>query len=201
MLYEVIFDIETKSWFTETGTSDPKDLGASIVSLYARKLDDDHNEIEGQMLSFWESEFDQMWKYFLEADRIIGFNSIDFDVRVLEAYAPKDFAKLPHFDIILHVKNAFGHRVSLNAIARDTLGDTKIDSGANAVMYWQSGDPEKLALLKKYCEADVDITKRIYDYGLRTKKLKFTDKWNTPRVIDIDFSYPPQSSSVQTSLF
>jgi len=39
---------------------------------------------------------------------------------------------------------------SLNAIAKESLGSTKIDSGANAVKYWQQGDRQSLALLQKY---------------------------------------------------
>jgi DEAD/DEAH box helicase domain-containing protein len=200
-MYEVIFDIETQKFFDDTGTSDPADLGVSVVSLYSRKLDENFREIEGAMYSFWEKELDQMWKLFWDADRIIGFNSVNFDVPALGPYAPQGFSKLPHFDILSQVKDVFGRRISLNRIAKDTLGNTKIDSGANAIIYWQKGDTESLAKLKKYCEADVSITRDIYDFGLKNKTLKFTDHWNNPRTIDVDFSYPKAASSTQTSLF
>jgi hypothetical protein len=42
----------------------------------------------------------------------------------------------------------------------------------------------------KYCEADVDITKKIYDFGLKNKFVKFTDYWNSERTVPVDFSYP-----------
>ncbi len=201
-MYEVIFDLETQKFFDDTGTSDPADLGVSVVSLYTRKLDDNCQEISGQMLSFWEDQLEAMWKYFREADRIIGFNSINFDIPALRPYAPADFSKLPHFDILDHVKESFGRRVSLNRIAKDTLGDAKIDSGANAIIYWQKHDPESLAKLQSYCESDVRITRDIYDYGLKNSHLKFTDHWNTPREISINFSYPKAAvSTAQTSLF
>jgi DEAD/DEAH box helicase domain-containing protein len=154
------------------------------------------------MLSFWEDELGEMWKYFREADRIIGFNSLNFDVPALKPYAPPDFAKLPHFDLMNHVKEAFGRRVSLNSIARDTLGNLKNDSAANAIIYWAKHDKASLAKLKKYCEMDVILTRDIYDYGLKNKSLKFTDHWNTPRQIPVDFSYPADvPSSAQPSLF
>jgi uncharacterized protein YprB with RNaseH-like and TPR domain len=200
--FEVIFDIETQKFFDETGTSDPADLGVSIVSLYSRKLDPDLKEISGEMLSFWEDELGEMWKHFRGADRIIGFNSLHFDVPALKPYAPPDFAKLPHFDLMNHVKEAFGRRISLNSIARDTLGNTKNDSAANAGIYWRRHDKASLAKLKKYCEMDVTLTRDIYDYGLKNKTLKFTDHWNTPRTIEVDFSYPSDTvSSAQPSLF
>jgi DEAD/DEAH box helicase domain-containing protein len=200
--FEVIFDLETQSWFDQTGTNDPRDLKVSLVSLYTRQLDQSLQEISGEIKSFWESDLSLMWKYFLQADRIIGFNSVNFDVPVLRPYAPAGFSKLPHFDILDHVKVASGRRVSLNKIARDTLGTAKTDSGANAVMYWQKGDQASLAKLKSYCEADVRITRDIYDFGLKHKYLKFTDHWNNPRKIEVDFSYSQNSSpSAQPSLF
>jgi DEAD/DEAH box helicase domain-containing protein len=200
--YEVIFDIETQKFFDDTGTTDPADLGVSLVSLYSRKLTPDLAEEKGEMLSFWEDELEKMWKYFREADRIIGFNSLNFDVPALKPYAPPDFSKLPHFDILNHVREAFGKRISLNRIAKDTLGNVKNDSGANAVIYWQKHDPASLAQLRKYCEMDVALTRDIYDYGLKNGHLKFTDHWNTPRQISVDFSYSVDSASAaQPSLF
>jgi len=202
-MFETIFDLETKSFFNDSGTSDPADLGVSLVSIYYRELDADHKEVSGRTLSFWETEIDKMWKYFWESDRIIGFNSLHFDVPALKPYSPAGFAKLNHFDLLSVVKEETGRRFSLNSFAKTTLGIEKIDSGANAISYWQSQDPQKLALLKKYCEADVDITKRIYDFGKENKYLKYIDFWNTVRTVEIDFSYPanftPQDK--QVSLF
>jgi DEAD/DEAH box helicase domain-containing protein len=185
---EVIFDLETQTWFDEADTADPADLGVSVVCLYTRQLDADLKEVKGEMLSFWENQLPDMWKYFRQANRIIGFNSINFDVPVLKPYAPSDFSGLPHFDILNHVKEAFGRRISLNRIAKETLGQTKTDSGANAVRYWQKGDKASLAKLEKYCRADVAITRDIYDHGLHHHHLRFTDHWNNPRLIAVDFS-------------
>lgn len=202
-IFEVIFDLETQKFFDDTGTADPADLGVSVVSLYSRRLGEDLKETTGEMHSFWEHELDRMWKYFQTADRIIGFNSLNFDVPVLRPYAPAGFSKLPHFDILNHVKKVFGRRVSLNKIAADTLGTAKTDSGANAVKYWRLHDQVSLDKLKSYCEADVLITRDIYDHGLHHHHLKFTDHWNTPRKIDVDFSYPSSggASAPQPSLF
>lgn len=203
-IYEVIFDVETKQFFDDTGTSDPGDLGVSVVSLYHRRLDENHHEIDGEMSSFWEQDFGQMWKYFLEADRIIGFNSLGFDVPALKPYAPPSFTKLDsHFDILAKLQAIVGRRMSLNALAKDTLGNTKTDSGANALVYWAKGDPESLAKLRSYCEADVALTRDLYDFTRDHKLLKYTDHWNNPRTVEVDFSYPVDyaTSARQPSLF
>lgn len=201
MVNEVIFDIETKKIFDDIEGNNPADLGISIVSIYKRQLDDNFNEVSGKMDSFFEEDFPKMWGLFSNVDRIIGFNSLHFDVPAVAPLAPYDFKKLTHFDIMDHVKDSIGFRLSLNAIATETLGHTKIDNGLNAVFYWQQHTEESLAKLKKYCEMDVIVTKEVYDFGLKNKQLKYKDKWNTPRVFEVDFSYPKVEVAPQMGLF
>ncbi len=202
MITEVIFDIETKKLFEEISTNDPADLGVSLVSLYKRTIDDNFNEISGQIYSFFESDFNSMWPHFSNADRLIGFNSLKFDNLALASLCPFNFKKLNHFDILDKIKSAIGFRLSLNVIAQSTLGHTKSDNGINAVLYYQQNTAESLEKLKKYCEMDVMVTRDVYDFGLKNGFLKYTDKWNTPRTLEINFSYPKANKDEQQiSLF
>ncbi len=200
--FEVIFDTETKKFFNEATGYDPAKLGVSITSVYARTLDENLKEIEGKMESFWEKDFDRMFKVFEQADRIIGFNSIGFDVPALSPYFPTHWPKLKHFDILNEIKKIENRRMSLNSLARATLNSTKNDSGENAIIYWEKGDPESLAKLKKYCEMDVAITRDIYDHALGLGSLKYIDFWNETHEVKLDFKYPViDSAQVQNSLF
>jgi len=201
MVTEVIFDIETKKIFDDIKGDNPADLGISIVSVYKRKVDEKGTETEGEMKSFWEEDFPSMWPQFIDVDRIIGFNSLHFDVPALAPLAPFDFKKLKHFDLMKQVKEALGFRLSLGVIASETLGHSKIDNGLNAVYYWQEHSKKSLTKLKKYCEMDVIVTKEVYDYGLKNGQLKYKDKWNTPRIIEVDFSYPKIVPEPQMGLF
>jgi len=202
ILKEVFFDVETKRWFSDIEERDPSQLGVSICSVYSREVDKNLNEIKGQMISFWENELSKMWKIFQEADRIVGFNSINFDVSALKPYSPGYFSKLPHFDLMAEVKKVIGRRISLDALAKSTLGKYKIDVGENAILYFERKDEKSLEKLKKYCEEDVNLTKQLYDYGLKNKELKFMDKWNTLRKVKVDFSYPKEKiDNSQVSLF
>ena len=198
---EVIFDLETKKIFDDIEGFDPANLGISIVSVYQRQLNDKFEEISGQIQSFWEEDFSAMWSLFANVDRVIGFNSLHFDVPCLVPLSPYDFKKLNHFDIMDHIKGELGHRLSLNSIASETLKKAKTDHGLNAVTYWQEHTPSSLAKLKKYCEADVIITKEVYDYGLTHGHLKYKDKWNTARMVDVNFSYPKITEAPQMGLF
>jgi DEAD/DEAH box helicase domain-containing protein len=190
MLNEVIFDVETQKLFSDTDDNKPSSLGISVVSVYTRMLDQNQKEIEGKMQSFWETDLAELWPLFQKGDRIIGFNSTKFDVPVLQPYTSIPLQKFNHFDILQKVKESSGRRISLDSLAKDTLGKSKTDVGTNAVLYWQKGDPESLRKLQSYCEADVAITRDLYDFVIQNKYLKYTDKWNTPRQIDLDFSYP-----------
>lgn len=190
MITEVFFDVETKNLFSDVGSMDPGALGVSIVSAYRREMTDPGMVTDGEMRSFWEKDFSEFWPWLQNADRIIGFNSIKFDVAALQPYTSISLARLKHFDMLDEVKKVLGHRLSLDSLAKDTLGVGKIDVGTNAVKYWNAGDGESLAKLKKYCEMDVTLTKDLYDYAMQHKHLKFTDKWNNPTTFDIDFSYP-----------
>lgn len=203
MITEVIFDCETQKLFNEIVGGDPGDLGISVVSVYVRTVDDFQNEIQGTMYSFWEDELADMWKYFSGAQRIIGFNSVKFDVPALKNYSPTGFEKLPHFDIMKIVRDALGFSLSLNHLASQSLGKYKSDVGTNAVEYWKKHDEESLTKLKSYCEADVLLTRDLYDFGVQHKKLNYMDKWNTTREIPVDFSYPQAviDASRQIGLF
>lgn len=188
---EVIYDIETKKIFDDISTNNPADLGISIVSAYRRVVDEFGNEISGEMKSFWESDFENMWGWFEEADRIIGYNSFGFDNPAMNGvYTKGDFTKLKHFDILEEIRKVFGHRVKLDSVAKETIGAGKIAGGLDAVKWWNLGDSESLANLKKYCEMDVEVTTKVYDFAVKNKTLKFKDRWNEYREIVVDFSYP-----------
>ncbi len=202
MINEIIWDLETKKLFGDVEGTDPADLGVSIVSIYQRSLDKDLKEIKGKIQSFWEKDFENLWPIFSEAERIIGFNTLKFDLPALQPYAPFKLSKLNHFDIMQQVKEALGIRISLDALAKETLGREKIDIGVQAVYYWQQGGKENLKKLQRYCEDDVLITRDLYDFGLKNGYLKYKDKWNTPRKVEVDFSYPAQVlNSKQEGLF
>ncbi len=190
MITEVIFDVETQKLFSEISTNDPADLLISIVSAYVRQVDEFQHELKGEMKSFWVSDLDGLWPLMESAKRIIGFNTIKFDVPALSLHAPETFAKMPHLDIMQSVRSALGHSLSLSKLAIHTLGKDKTDVGTNAVEYWKKHDEASLSKLKYYCEADVLLTKELYDYGVINKHLKYMDNFNNIQSFPVDFSYP-----------
>jgi DEAD/DEAH box helicase domain-containing protein len=200
-MFEVIFDTETKKFFDETTGYDASKLGVSITSVYSRTLDENLKEVEGKMESYWEKDFPEMFKLFEKADRIIGFNSFTFDIPALSPYLPLHWSKLKHFDIMDEIKRVEGKRVSLDSLAKATLGTKKNDSGENAVKYWGLHDAESLKKLQKYCEMDVAITRDIYDHVIKNGFLKYIDFWNETHEVKLDFGYSEADPVLQDSLF
>lgn len=214
MIKEVIFDIETRKLFDQIpDRNNIADLGVSVVSAYRRDLDDELKEIGGELKSFWPADtagmptsakvlgFDELWGWMQSADRVIGFNSVRFDAPVLVPHYQGDIFKLPHFDILDEIKKVLGFRIGLGALAKETLGEKKMADGLAAVDWWNKGDAESLKNLAMYCEQDVVVTKNLYDFALKNKRLKFKDKWNDLKEFEVDFGYPVKEEEPQLGLF
>ena len=94
----VVFDVETKKAFDEVGGYYPEKLGVSVSGVW----------YDGELRAFREEEFGEMFKIFESADRIVGFNSIDFDMAALSPYYVGDLQKLPNLDILQEVEKQVG---------------------------------------------------------------------------------------------
>lgn len=165
---KIVFDIETKNVFQDVGSNNPEDLDISIVGLY----DYETNKFE----TFAQEEFDRMWTFFEKADQIITFNGFHFDVPLLNKYYKKsgrgDINKIKHLDIFKEVKNSSGRWLKLDKIAEGTFGINKSGNGLEAVTWWQQGEIDKI---RKYCTDDVKITKDVYEFAMKNKKILFKE--------------------------
>jgi DEAD/DEAH box helicase domain-containing protein len=188
-MIEVVMDVETKKAFEEVGGYEPKKLGVSFAGICIR--DTDYPERD-KFIGYFEHELNKLWPELEKASRVIGFNILGFDYPVLSAYYPGDFSKFSTLDILEEVKNKVGHRVSLDAIAKQTIGVQKSGSGLDALKYFEQG---KLKELAEYCLMDVRITRDIYDYGKQYRNLRFLNKWNRIVTVEVDFSVKSQESS------
>ena len=190
----VVFDVETKKSFDEVGGYYPEKLGVSVSGVWYGE-----EGSVGTLKAFKEHEFSEMFKLFELADRVVGFNSINFDMPVLAPYYVGDLLKLSNFDILVEVEKKIGHRVKLDSLAQETLGVQKSGHGLDAITYYHEGNWDKLI---KYCLEDVVITRDLYLYGVQQKKLKFRNKWNTSIEVPVDFSYITSGvRGVQATLF
>ncbi len=177
----VTFDIETANWLSDIGSSDPADLTIALVCVHDSETD--------TYSSFLEPELSKMWPILERTDVLVGYNSNHFDIPLLNKYYPGDLTRIKSLDIMQEVHSVIGRRLKLDSIAEGTLGEKKSASGAQSVQWWRAGEIEKV---RNYCLKDVEITKKIFDYALKNRSLKYqelgkarefkidTSKWLSP---------------------
>lgn len=165
---KVVFDIETKNIFQDVGSRNPEDLDISVVGLY----DYDTNKY----YTFLQEEFGVMWEFIKKADVLITFNGEYFDIPLLNKYYRKaglgDLKDIRSLDIFKEIKNTSGRWLKLDKIAQGTFGITKSGDGFEAVKWWREG---KIDEIKKYCLDDVKITKDVYEFAIKNKKIIFKE--------------------------
>ena len=161
---KIVFDIETRNFFQDVGSSDPTSLDISVVGIYDSERD--------VYQSFLVEELPRLWPILETTDMLIGFNSEHFDIPLLNKYYSGDLSKIKSLDILKEIQKAVGRRMKLDQLAEGTLGINKSGNGLEAVNWWKSGEIEKI---KKYCIDDVRITKEIYEYALKNSKLFFKE--------------------------
>ncbi|MEI6238258.1 MAG: ribonuclease H-like domain-containing protein [bacterium] len=173
---KIFFDIETKNTFEEALSNDPSALDLSVVCIYDSEKD--------EYKSFEEKELKSLWPIIEKADMLIGYNSDHFDIPILNKYYTGDLTKIKSLDLLKEVKNVLGRRLKMDSLASATLGKGKIGHGLDAIMWWKSGEIDKII---KYCLEDVKITKELYDFAKANGHLKYKDG-NEVKQIKLDTS-------------
>lgn len=192
MLKKIVLDLETQKSFEEVGGRGKNHLlKISVCCIYDYSTD--------KYSSFEEKELGKLAPILQTADQIIGYNIKDFDFEVLQPYLNFDIFKIPYLDLLEEISKALGHRIKLESVAQGTIGSGKSGNGLEAILYFKNG---RMDLLKKYCLDDVKVTKQVYDYVLKNKKLLYKDFFKT-KEIPLKISEPVQRVGVvhQTSLF
>jgi DEAD/DEAH box helicase domain-containing protein len=190
----VFLDVETQKSFEEVGGYLPAELKISFVGICIR----DGYTGQGEFQGFFEKDLPKLWPILETADVIVGYNITDFDVETMRPYYSGNPDTWNVLDLLTRFKQATGHRVKLDVLAKETLGTGKIGDGLKAIEYYKNHQFRELA---KYCFMDVAITRDIYDHGRRMGKLKYTNKWNREIETEIDFSFtPPHLGGVQMTL-
>jgi hypothetical protein len=159
---KIVFDIET---IGELRNGDLSSQEVTVVGIHDSKTD--------KYTSFVREELHLLWPIFESADSIIGYNSDHFDT------------KIKSIDILKEIRNVLGRRLKLDNIAEATLGKKKSGNGLEAQDWWVNGEYDRV---RDYCLDDVRITKEVYDYARKHKKLKYKD-YDGPREIKLDTSH------------
>jgi DEAD/DEAH box helicase domain-containing protein len=165
---KIVFDIETRNLFQDVGSSDPADLDISVVCTFDYET--------GRYDSFLQEDFPRLWELLEKTEMFVTYNGDHFDIPLLNKYYKRaergDLSKFRSLDLLKEIKNSYGRRMKLDQVAEGTLGINKSGNGLDAIVWWRNGEIEKI---KKYCLDDVKITKDVYEYALKNKKLIFKE--------------------------
>lgn len=161
---EIVFDVETKKSFDEVGgRNNLAALGISVLGAYFYR--------DGSFKAYEEHELPEFEKELEKADRVIGFNIFNFDLPVLQPYMGRlALNTLPALDIFDDVTAKLGHRISLDALSKATLGAQKSGHGLEALQWFREG---RIQEVKDYCLKDVELTRDLYEFGKKNGHLLF----------------------------
>lgn len=144
--------METKYSFAEF--REPEKLQISVAGVYDYK--------DKTLKSFREEQLNNLFPLLQEASIIIGYNIDHFDIPVLEPYYPGRAKELTTFDMLSSVKQLVGRRFSLNDLLKATLDLQKTGHGLQAIQLYHEGRFDELT---QYCLDDVDLTRKLLEYG------------------------------------
>ena len=162
----IVFDLETQNSFDEVGGyRNTRALKMSVGVTW--------NSADQSFHRYGEKDVPALIEELKSASLVVGFNVLSFDYEVLMAYTREPLRNLPTTDMLDHIYRRLGFRVKLDDLARATLNAKKSGDGLDAIRWWREG---KLDALYDYCEQDVDVTRRLWEFGKQNRYVQFYDK-------------------------
>ena len=180
-LHIVYFDTETQRLAEETelGFEDPPAMGLSLMCSW--------DSASRQYRTFMEHNIIDFGRIIEKADLVIGHNIKRFDLLHIQPFFEEheddidsekleiNLLELPAFDMMERVIETYGKgdpekRLSLDNLAKNTLGIRKLASGEAAVGFWKRAEMMRLEM---YCRQDVKITKEVFEFACKEKFLRF----------------------------
>lgn len=161
----LFFDVETRRSAAEVGGwKNISKMGLALAVVYDLQKE--------EYRTYFEEDLDRLLVDLLTADLVVGFNIDRFDIEVLRGYTDRDLSKIKTLDMLSHVSSKLGFRLSLGHLAEASLGEGKSADGLQSLQWFKEG---RLDLIEQYCRKDVEITKRLYEFGREKRYILYRD--------------------------
>jgi uncharacterized protein YprB with RNaseH-like and TPR domain len=171
----IVLDVETQQLSSEVAG------GWEAVSDFLVSVAVTWDKING-FRTWYEKDVPVLLSELEKFGQILTFNGNRFDLMVLEHYGSVAGLKKKSIDLFAFIKKHTRKMVSLDTLAKDTLGIEKTMTALQAVALWRSGDPEKQQQVIDYCKKDVEILRDLY-VQLHASYISFPGKgYNTFRI-------------------
>ncbi len=174
----IFLDVETQRTFEEVGgRHNLGKLGLAAAVAY--------DSYTGDYRSYAEADVEELVHELIGADLVVGFNLKAFDYEVLQPYTDHPLHTLPTADMLEDVHQELGFRLSLESLAQATLGIGKSADGLQAVRWFRQGELDKVI---EYCRRDVEVTRRLYEYGCERGYILYWDRRGRMQKIFVSWS-------------
>ncbi len=158
------FDLETYSP-SDLNHIDTSEFRISVAGCYVSWID--------EYIAFLEPEMNDFVNLLSQADLVVGYNIVGFDLPVLQKYTTYNALDLPIYDLLAEVEKTLGHRLRLDDICKATFNnDTKTDTYSVYKNYHKEG---KWLELIDYCMNDVRLTEQLFQRVLNNQDLNYFD--------------------------
>ncbi len=172
----LFFDLESQNLFEDVGGRGNIDkLKVACAVTYSTE--------KNGFTVYWEKDVSALIEELKSATKVVGFNLQGFDYLVLKPYSPETrFASIPTLDMLLDLQKILGFRIGLDSIASASLGAAKTADGIKSVEWFRSGELDKVA---EYCKADVEITRRVFEFGRDNGYIFYKSKLGSKMKVEV----------------
>jgi len=177
----VYFDLETRRSANDVGGWDRKsEMGISVGVTYSSAAN--------RYKIYTEDDVQDLIEELCAADLVVGFNHLHFDYEVLMGYTILDLRdRTTNLDLMLDLEKVLEHRPKLDAIASETLGESKTAVGTDAIRWWQEG---RILDIAEYCCFDVKVTRMVHEFGARNGYVKYRNRFNQALDVPVGWRLP-----------
>ncbi len=166
------FDLETEQLFEDLGmeskwSRDPSKLSISCACV---KVNEEPCQV------FLKEQAADLFQLLQSCDLVVGHNLYSFDYSVLQGAVHQPVANILNtktLDMLFELEKKTGQRVALNDLAKLNLGLEKTEDSRSAPFLWRTGKRQQVI---NYCINDVELTKKVFEFGRDHQKLKYTAK-------------------------
>jgi DEAD/DEAH box helicase domain-containing protein len=173
----IYFDLETQRTFDEVGgRHNVRKLRLAAAVTYNTATAAYHRYTEGRVKELVEE--------LQSADLVVGYNVLEFDYEVLRGYRSVRLEQPPTLDMMQDLARSLGFRLSLEAVATATLQVGKSADGLQAVRWYRQGLIDQVL---DYCQQDVEITKRVHEFGKQNRFVYYWDKQYQRQMVPVNW--------------
>ncbi|MBR5890315.1 MAG: ribonuclease H-like domain-containing protein [Akkermansia sp.] len=183
----VYFDLETRRSAAEVGGwHETAKMGVSVAVTFSTRDNAYHIYTEDRM--------EELIEELRMADLVVGYNHVNFDYGVLQAFTFWTVADVTHnLDLCTDLSSRIGHRLKLDSVAKVTLGgNSKTAEGTDALKWWaeyeKTGDVQKVLDIARYCCFDVKVTMEVHRFGVENGYVLYENKQGQVEKIEVDWA-------------